>query len=111
VNLDMHSKYSPYREKKLSVGGSLLEASAQNSSTLNLSKNIGSASTTNLLQKGIINAKILPNISKQDKLRITKRLTGSASSSTVLKNYKPSTNSQSSTTGGSVSNSLKFFNK
>jgi hypothetical protein len=112
LNREQHSKYSPYREKKLSMAGSLLEASASNisSSTTNLNKNIGSASTTNLLQKGIINAK-LPNISNLDKLRITKRLTGSASTSTVFKNYKPSVNSQSSTSGSTVGGSLKFFNK
>jgi hypothetical protein len=112
INRDQIPKYSPYREKKLSMAGSLLEASASHlsSSTTNLNKNIGSTSTTNLLQKGIINAK-LPNISNLDKLRITKRLTGSASSSTVFKNYKPSGSSQSSTSGGNIGGSLKFFNK
>jgi hypothetical protein len=112
ASINVHGKYSPLREKKLSVGaGNVLEPSTSHiSSTSNLNKNIGSVSTTNLLQKGIINAK-LPSISNIDKLRLSKRLTGSASTSTVFKNYKQSTSSQSSTTGSSVGSSLKIFNK
>lgn len=111
-----NTKYapSPYREKKSTsqivepIAGST-GSSAGLGSYVSKNMNYGSTSTSNIFQRNVVNSK-LPNISNLEKLKLTKKLTGSSSTSTIFKNYKQSANSQN-TTGSSVGSSLKFFNK
>lgn len=95
---------TPLRDNKHIRSSSLIEAPNQRGSSKSIiNKSINDVTVTPAMNKGINK---LPSIGTIDRLKMTKKLSGTTTSS-LIKNYKQT--SSTSATGVTINNSLKNF--